>query len=214
MASKPYKYARFRVGGRVYLGETWSIGLAMQSGAAWTNGDLQAWLDGIAPDVMASYRTESSPWGKLAASGTTVEYLEAYGYDANSSTASAQARHQYGTPGNGAGITNNASMLAMVCTLLSDTPGRANQGRVYVPADGTPTNAGPYFGAGDCQIVVAGIVSLIDHLNGSTYAGGAVNVGVACKSAFRTITNVRSDDRPDTQRPRAGKATYSFTDNV
>lgn len=213
MASKPYGYVRFRAVGVVETGNSWSIGLAVDPNAALTNGDMQAWLDGIAPDVAASYGSETDKWGLVAATGTTLTHLEAYGYNAGASSASYQARHDYGTPIPGAASRSIPSMTAMCVTLLTALPGRKNHGRVYVPADGALL-PGHRFAQSDVQGVTRGIVSLIDHINGSTFRGEPVRVGVATQASFQDITSCRTDDNPDTQRPRAGRATYSYTDPV
>lgn len=214
MAAKPYPFIRFRAGGQIGTGNSWSIGLAVQSAATSIDtAALTAWLDGIAPDVAASFATEANAWGSDTCNDTHLAVLDAYAYNAGSAASHAQGVHNYTTPIAGVSSTKTASMIAMCCTLLTGTPGRKNQGRIYVPADGAafPNHR---FNSVDVTSVTKGVVSLIDHLNGSTLSGDAVSVGVATMTAFRAVTSVRTDDNPDTQRPRAGAKTFTYSDPV
>lgn len=216
MPGKPYTYNRLVLGGPTARGGQWSIGLAAQTSAAMSNEALEAWLEGVAPDIRLTYSTTGgAKWGGLAALGTKLSYLAAYHYNANSGTASFQARYDGFTPQGGEGTGQAPSYAACCVSLIGNGAGRHNRGRVYCPADAAALS-NHQIAAADVSTVVSGVRDLIDRLNGSTIAGEDVTIGIAAAATFVPVSRVRADSLLDTQRPRADRepADATHSDNV
>lgn len=216
MAAKAYPYYRLIIGGTMDRGNSWSVGLSVVNHAAATAGAIQAWLDGIAPDVSSSWSSSGSGWGGLASPGTKLQSLRGYHYAAGSSSADLTAEHLYaGVAGYAAGAAS-PTMLSCVVSLLTGAAGRHNRGRSYVPADGAAL-ANHQFVEAAIDAVGAGFRDLIDHVNGSTLGGEDCTVVIGAQlPAPPEVTRVRVDSVPDTQRPRATGAPslFLYSDDV
>jgi hypothetical protein len=179
--------------------------------AAITSPALQAWLDGIADDVQNSYSTSATrAWGHFAAPGTTLDTLTAYHYAANANAASDTAVHTFGAPVAGGGGVGSPSMVSICVSKLSNSTGRHNRGRAYLPGDGATYEAHQFAAAG-VDAVVLGYQDLLDHINGSTIGGEDVTAIIASSVGPVVIARVRADSLPDTQRTRADGETSNHT---
>lgn len=211
-----YTRNRLVLGGPTAFGESWSIGLAVRTTAAMSEGALSAWLEGIQADVANSYyNTGDSMWGGMAQPNTRLAYLAAYHYDGASTSAQFQARYDYPASIQGGGSGAGPLWTACCCTLLTGFAGRSGRGRVYVPADSAGYASGQ-FGTANVDTVGRGMRDLIDHINGSSIAGESATVIVASSTGPKDVTRVRVDSLPDTQRTRADSVTplHIFDDNV
>lgn len=211
-----YTRNRLVLGGPTAFGDTWSVGLAVRTTSAMSQGTLEAWLAGIADDVKASYYTAGSNcWGAAAAVETRLAYMAAYHYDGSTPTAQFTARYEWSSPIQGSGSSAGPGYVAMCCSLLTGSAGRSNRGRIYVPAEAAGYASGQ-FGASVVDTVGAGVRDLIDHINGSTIGGEAATVIIAGKNGPIDVSRVRVDSIPDTQRPRFDNVNplHTFSDDV
>lgn len=199
---KPYLYLRMAVQGTIDSAQSWSVGLSINpNGAAYSQSVLTAYAAALAPSL-TTFFTGFAPY---CDSGTVVNDITVYQYDAGAPSAGVQGRFNYVTKPVGSSSTKLDSRMSMVASLLSATSGRAGRGRIYLPGAGVAmTNrqfsAGP---VGAIAPLVAAWIRAINLVNiGSTSPG---TVCIAGASALMPVTTVRIDSKVDTQRRRSDK---------
>lgn len=119
----------------------------------------------------------------------------------------------------GAGTDTTGStplQLAMCATLLTGSVGRRARGRMFFPATGFPYNA-HMFASARVDAIATALATFFTNWNSDhgDVMGTAAVVSTAA-SAARNITNIKIDDKPDTQRRRANRlaATHTAVDVV
>lgn len=118
----------------------------------------------------------------------------------------------------GTGSTGGFNYVARVVTLLTSQPGRSKRGRIYLPWTGQDVAAATGLWTAEATI----LSNLAGHLNAEQGAGyffggseTADLVVVSSRHAYATsVTQLRMDNKPDTQRGRLNKLVPSVYDTA
>lgn len=118
----------------------------------------------------------------------------------------------------GTGSTGGFNYVSRVVTLLTNQPGRSRRGRVYLPWTGQDVTAGTGLWGAEATIVS----NLAGHLNAMQGAGfffGGAETGdlvvVSSTHGYATsVTSIRMDNKPDTQRGRLNKLRSTINDQA
>jgi hypothetical protein len=207
-------YTRLVMAGTNAGGNSWSTGLSLGLIENLAQADLQSWLDTLATSVGSTFNAGANlGWGALTSNQSKLTELRAYTYPNLGGPAAAQAVHDYTTPVNGASSGTAPYTCACVATLLTGVPGRANRGRMYLPADGTAFTS-HQFSSTQCAAVATGVINLIDAIQSSTAGGGnpiVIIAGAKQLDPSRLVKQVRVDSLPDVQRRRQDKVQPTAT---
>jgi len=199
--------------------ETWSCGLRCgYVGGGSPAFDEEAWLTAMAPVTSAWFSDALS----LNDDTTDLQFLKCNRIGADGKYAEPESHtYFYPTPIAGVSpISTNAFQVSLVMThLTSVSRGPACRGRIYLPrpgvgvldtglftgsqVDGIRNRYGEFLEA--IRIVSAGGVELIPSV---------VSRLPEPSGTIRTITGLRTDTKPDTQRRRAQQLVGTFAETV
>jgi hypothetical protein len=102
---------------------------------------------------------------------------------------------------------NQILQTCCVASLRSDTAGRRGRGRMFLPAAGIPVVSGRFNSS--INTLADNLAAMFSLLNALTDVTWNPCVLSNADSAFRPITSVVIDNRPDVQRRRANRFTSS-----
>lgn len=211
MAALPF--VRLVVGGHMDASnQTWSVGTSWGLATMPTNAQLFTWLTGVGAATTTYINATGGPkamWGN----NTVYDTLECYAYDANATTAGAQAAAAV-TPIAGLVSPPLPTQLAIVHSLLSGSPGRKNRGRYYMPM-----TSASLLGTSEGQLTAAACTSLSTTAVAWFHAVSAIDIGtqapipvVATRGSepYVLIESINVDSKVDTQRRRVDKEAALF----
>lgn len=208
---------RVTVGGAAPSGENWSVG-------AWYDALLSSGTPGPADmNTIAAYalaQFQSNVWGAggggLAGNNVTGFALstgKAYWYRNGVISGSGSAA-QTATPGTGS--SPQPQFTAQVVTLGTDTPGRSHRGRMYLPMTSrAPSGSTGLWPANSTLLngVYAWLAAMRTNGIGWSPMGNPALVVVSSTHGLKTIiTQLRMDNKPDTQRGREKRVAATVID--
>nr|CRY97385.1 hypothetical protein [uncultured prokaryote] len=189
------------VSGSSYGGEVWAFGFDTL-GAAVDQAGIQAQADAVAAELTATGDSKTT-MGKLLSTGSQCTKVTCYSYIADASSASLIAANDFVVAGTSS--STNGPQICLVATLKTAIPGRRTTGRLYLPAFGVLPSAN---GLAQGSILVPA-ASLVEAL---LLAAGLSNDPIVISRAgglATPITQIRIDNKFDTQRRRAQKLAAS-----
>jgi hypothetical protein len=199
--SIPAQVARFTFGGNADNGETWNTSFWAQPLSDITSQEeFQAQVDDLA-DVLTGgtgFVTQMRPFWSDATHLTFFDGL----YYSNEQTASFIGKHAYESPVVGTGTTPLPLQTCAVLSLETAVPTRRGKGRMYLPANAAAMQSGHRFSDTPVQNLVNAAADFFSILDTGT-PGWTPGVMSSAGSAFRPLTAVHMDNKPDIQRRRA-----------
>jgi len=211
---KPYAYGRISFFGRIGADQSWSTGWSFTNTGTPSSQnlmDLLAYQVSQECDLMWNGNNQGVGAASLNAQDTTMTGVRAYWYPAGTNKASAQGEFIYSAPRVGTGTASLPTQTSVVVSTLSGNPGRANRGRMYLPATGATLNGHQLVLAPTGQFTTQ-IGNALTNFNLIDSAVGDYRCVIASAQAPIPIVRVRVDTRPDIQRRRADKVfAYGFS---
>lgn len=201
----PGDVIRLVVHGSVGSTQTWSfsVNCNLVAGGAPAQSVLDTWLTGGVRTGFNTWR-DAATTGLKACIGTnalitglTAYYSPAFGAPATVISTSTESTAGTGTP-------VQPPQIAVVATLLSANPGRANRGRMYIPVWTTTAQSNQRLGTTFQTAIATKCAAFLTAVNGTALGSDAVTCGPGRGTSI-TYSSVRVDDRFDTQRRRVDK---------
>ncbi len=199
-------YTRINIVGHLKGGEIFNWGLWAQHNALQTQTDLNTMASAVAALITAtSFATIRS----LIDSGEGYDKVRLYHYaPAVSQNAKVVAESNI-TSVVGSGTTYHPLQSAIVMTLNTGVPGRANRGRAYLPATSVALGTDHQIGSSSLQTVADEFKTFVNAINALTNVLSCVVVSKVGSGNTNVITQIVADTRLDTQRRRANKETVT-----
>jgi hypothetical protein len=217
-----------RLGGDV-AGDDWSIGFWFKI-TGQSSVPTPSQMNSAANALLGGFNTlfwsaATNPWKNRCSTGTTLKTSKSYYYrDGVLSAAGTSAI----TAVAGTGSSTQPNPVAQVITLLTDQPGRNKRGRVYMPATALPPTASTGLW-GASAALVSNLASLFSTSSGAQSTGyffGGSDVAdlvvvsqggqrpVVTAPVATSVTSLRMDNKPDTQRGRENKLVPTIFDTA
>lgn len=192
------------------------FGGGLPGGEVWQSG---YWCEGNLPTTAAEATSEaelhlsmiedttSGPWylsRTMYAPAITLDWCRVYVYPTGGPAATFVGDYSATVAGTGSAypLPNQCSLVA---TLLTGLSGRANRGRMYLPAPSSGQGATGQASSGNCSNIANYWAAHFGELNTSTGTGNVVVVSAKGSGATHLVSQVRVDSRYDVQRRRANK---------
>lgn len=197
-------------GGSLPGGEVWESGFWIAGAAPTTNAEAtgqaeQVWGVITSSDASGAMRITMA---SIVASGSTLEYAKVYSYPSGG-TIAAHIGEFSGTPVGGGRSTILPDQSCCVVSLRSDSSGRRNRGRMYLPGNGNTLTAGADFATADVDAVCAGWATAFSDWNAAGDNGVISVVSRVGGGSHVPVTSCVVDSKPDIQRRRANKKTVA-----
>lgn len=199
----PANVARVVLSGRVSGGEDFSTGF-------WVSGAGSA--DALLTDVMKHVTTFWQSFTDDMYTSQVLTKVSVYHYAAGGSQASGQAEQAVNIPGTRA-TPGSPLSTSVVVTTLTGAPGRSNRGRMYLPFVGLMGLDGRLADPTAAQRMAQAVAAFLGAIRGDGDGFTPVVVSTT-HTAAKTITSVRADDVPDSQRRRDESLVASQVYNV
>lgn len=191
-------------------GEIWATGFWTQANA--TGGVEQLQIN-LAEVLTVWSATAKDVWRSLIQASSKYAGITAYAYDSTHSTAIHVADVAVlAADGIGTGGGLLPLQVCMVNSLRTAVSGRANRGRMYLPAHGADlTNH--LFTSAKCDAVADATRDFFEAVNDSSILGTAA-VFSKTYSHANDVDRVIVDNRPDIQRRRANQQAITYQASV